>query len=303
MKKLRFPHLTLQPITHLNRNTHNFLSKFKLTQNHQRLYHFSKTNFCQKEGYTEYQSPETQEIRLYTLGQRVLLLLFQLTAGLLFIKYVFLTKYNQISKRRLPFVISDYYEHKLGNYLSKRIQRTFSDKIYKSDTEEVDWVYNVYINLLKKNKISFAAPIDKEKVFVIDSPSIGAFLLTNGDLFISNRVLELSSCDDELAFLISTELANLIMGKVSERLWRVFKNDAKLWLKMVKPETHKAPKQDFNSYLQEKESHINRFLLFYPESAVNTYYEEIEVCKVALKLLNIGGYDLSKVNRFVIHRV
>ena len=68
-----------------------------------------------------------------------------------------------------------------------------------------------------KNKIDLK--ISPEKVFVIDSLSIAAFINKNGDLFISDRILELSDKNEnEIALFIGTEITSNLMEKFTSRI-------------------------------------------------------------------------------------
>jgi hypothetical protein len=243
--------------------------------------------------------PEKKDVELRPISERLLIFLLKVMLLYYLLKYFFFTKYNTIAKRKVPYLINENIELIFNDYISKRLQAMFSNKTYRTDTPEVELAYNIYTNLLKKNKIVFTKQITKDNIYIIDTPTIALFLLKNGDLFISNRVIELGNSEEnEIAFFIATEISNLLMGKTTERFIRVLYDHyitSNLINKKVKANVNRIPKLELSSYLREKESFINDYVLFYPESKINTYFEEIDICRVTLKLLNDADYELSKV--------
>ena len=110
----------------------------------------------------------------------------------------------------------------LSNQVSNKIKELFKHNIYKHDLEETKRVTEIFKNVCAKNKIFFP----HYNVYIVEFPSIGAFMLKNGDLFISSRVIELADeeSNDEIAFLISHELAHILSGKFFYTIFTIYAN-------------------------------------------------------------------------------
>jgi hypothetical protein len=302
-------HATLYRLTQYrlhSKYNYRFIASNRPLSYQTRIYKITNFNLCtsnkgeNKDRYTlNHELPEKKDIKLRPFPERLIIFLIKVMLLYYLLKHFFFTKYNIISKRKVPYLINENIEIIFNDYISKRLQAIFTNKTYRTDTPEVELVYKIYTNLLKKNKIIFTKQITKDNIYIIDTPTIASFLLKNGDLFISNRIIELGNSEEnEIAFFIATEIANLLMEKTTERFIRVLYDNyitSNLINKKVKTNVNRIPKLELPSYLREKESFINDYVLFYPESKTNTYFEEIDMCRVALKLLNAADYELNKV--------
>jgi hypothetical protein len=254
---------------------------------------FPRRFFCEKNDSRynyEYESPQEQNINLKTIAQKFLKIVFKVSVFCYFFKWIFFSKFNDLTKQYNTYFINESIEFKLNNYFSKKIQKFLENYIYRTDTDEAQLVYKIYDKILKDNKIKFTNQISPENIYVIESPSIGAILLKNGDLFISNRVLQLANNnEDEIAFFISCEIAHLLSEKVSNRFTHILLDQ------FYQPQLPlKIQSNDFLTFKRESIESINKYLVFYPESHFN-FFEEIDMCRIALKLLKNSGYDLQQV--------
>jgi hypothetical protein len=280
-----------------------YRDRYLLKRNNFSFLKISFKNFCDQKNdqryNLNYEPLQEQNVNSVSLLERILRLLIGAMLAIYFFKVFIFTKFNPISKHKEVYFINETCELYLNNFFSKKIQKIFENSIYKSDTVEVESVLKVFQKLLDKNKISFANKISTENIFVVDSPTIAAFLLKNGDLFISNHLFELCDGDEnEIAFFISVEIANLLMGKVTDRFLKIAKE---IYSEKYTPEfkkdklyNKKIPKTDFVSYHRNKQAFINKYVLFYPESVLNTYFQEIDIMRNAIKVLNHADYDLNK---------
>jgi hypothetical protein len=117
--------------------------------------------------------------------------------------------------------------------------------------------------------------------------------LINGDLFISKRVIDIAdNIEDEIAFLIACEIANILMGKSTDRCFKIISNSHNFFYANKKYTSHELNSDTINSFITTKE---NKFLCFYPESILGNINEEFEIMKVALTLLHRAKYNLDQV--------
>jgi hypothetical protein len=262
------------------------------------VFKFQRSYFCGKEGQNrynyEYESPEEQNISMITILQKSLKIFLKSCVFFLFCKWIIFTKYNDLTKQYNTYLINEAMEIRLNDYVSRNIQKMFENYIFRTDTPEAELVCKLYTKLLNDNKIKFSKGVNIENIYIIESPSIGAVLLKNGDLFLSNRIIQLAESEDEIAFFIACEMAHLLCDKVSNR----FKN-VLLDKMLPQEETSEVQSNDFTKIKRDSIEEINKYLLFYPESYFN-YFEEIDICRIALKLLKNSGFDLQQVNIFNI---
>ena len=128
---------------------------------------------------------------------------------------------------------------------------------------------------------------EKRLIFVINSPSIGAFLLNNGNLFVSDRIILMSDFNEnEIALFLSTEISSLLMDQFGIRAYEIIKE------KYYKNEINNSKE---SIYKREDLNYVNKFLLFYPECKYTNYYEDVEILKLSLRLLAKANFDITKV--------
>jgi hypothetical protein len=243
----------------------------------------------------EYENPQTQDVNKEKLSTKLLKLTCYVIL-IISISYLSLfRKYSIIGKKYEWYFINEKYEIKLSEYASKFIQRVFENYIFKQDSEEAQQVLKIYKKLLEKNKFNYNP--NQKNIFVIDSVSIGAFILKNGDLFISNRILEIANNNEnEIAFFISTQISTLLMEKTTSIIFKyIFIKYLGKYLP-IDPSGEKIFNLSFVGHRIENLNYFNRFLLFYPESLISTYYEEYEIMRIAIKLLNTAEFNLLQVN-------
>ena len=247
--------------------------------------HFSETN--DKRYDYNYEAPEQQEINFKTIGFKFLKFILIVLLGFNVLKWLLFMKYNKVSKTYQVYFINELFEMKLADFVSHKLQKVLEHQIYKTNSEEGALVYKIYKKLLEGNKISLN--ITQENVFLIDSISYGAFMNKNGDLFISNKLIELANNnEDEVAFFLAIELVSNFTGKFFERVLKYF------LLEKVLPDydVTKMRLRSFSSHYIDKLNKYNRFLYFYPESNISNYYEEMNMISLALKLLKQGGFNV-----------
>jgi hypothetical protein len=242
----------------------------------------------------DFESPQNQTITTEKLSIRILKysLIISITLVLIY-KYLF-NKYNPLSKNFKLFFINDYCDTKLSEKASTKLKTIFEHYIYKADSEEVKTVFKIYKNLAEKSKFPYCPNINN--VYVIHSVSIGAFLLKNGDLFISDRIIELAdNKEDQIAFFIAAEMASTLMGNNTKRIlyYYILKHYGKYF--KLEPKNSKITKSNFSAFKRDSLNFFNYFLHFYPENIISTYYEEYEIMRLAFKLLNKADYDLLQV--------
>jgi len=107
--------------------------------------------------------------------------------------------------------------------------------------------------------------------------------------FISNRILEMAESNpDEIAFFIGVEIASALMENFTNRAFSIllynlyFTDDSRTKMKSYSYLNHKI--DYFNSF--------NRFLYFYPESVISTYFEEAELIRLSIKILNKADFKI-----------
>lgn len=273
-----------------------------LNYNFQKISNFYKNNTIKQfstddkgNRYTyDYESPEDQNVYIRSLANKFLKFGFITLALSTIIYRFFLKKFNPISKEYNLYLVNEKFELIFANRVSKYMQELFKHEIYSRDTSEVDIVFKIYKNLLDKNKVIFSKELTKENIFIVDSPLIAAFMLKNGDLYISSRIVELSSeNEDEIGMLIAAELSHVLMGKSTNRIinYYIYDRTSQFF------ERHKSNYIERNTIQQLKLSEIHKLargIYFYPDSKVSSLYEEIEILNYSLKLLHNANFDLER---------
>lgn len=269
----------------------------------------TKFNFCLDEKDNknikryeyDYEAPEDSNFEYKSKIKRFLNLLSALFLFSYCFYYFFLQKLNILTKKRELYLINEFFEVKLNNYFSNKIQKIFENYIFNHDNKDIDFVLKVYKRILQKNKIPFRN-IDKYKIFIIQSETLGCFILKNGDIFISNRLIDFCKKNENyLSFFISSELAFLAMELNTKRIFEIWlhkKKEKSKHLKKTFYETDDLPSFSLMDKKQKQLEYFNRFLLYYPESIVSNYFLEKEVMKIALKLLVKSEYDILEVKIF-----
>jgi hypothetical protein len=272
----------------------NNLSKSSLRNSHFKLLtrNFSTSTENQDSRYHyDYESPEQHDISLKTIGFRIAKKILIFSSVVLICYLILFRKYNKFAKRYQYYFINDHVEQKIADKASIYLKNTFSHCIYKQDqqSEEVNLVFKIYEKILKENKISLEKSIDIKKIFIVDFVSFGAFLNKNGDLFISNRILDLAeNREDEIALFIGLEISNNILGGFSNRILKF------MIYEYLFPESHVThmKTRNFLTHNIDKWNRFNRFLFLYPESVLGSYYEDVALIQQSLKLLNKAGFNV-----------
>ena len=241
----------------------------------------------------EYENPEDKEINLTTLGYKILFITFQISLSLLFIYLLIFKKYNEITKMREKYFINERYENWLAGRISNVIKQEFKHNIFKQEEDETIRVQQIFKNLCAKNKIFFPA----YNAYVVEFPSIGALLLKNGDLFISSRTFQMAESDDEIAFLISHEIAHLVSDKSLHIILKIVKNRM-LAETIFAKHIEKGNEIQGNNILTSNFLNLidyNKYLSFYPDNVIFNPLEEFGFFPVTLRILDKAEYDLIKV--------
>lgn len=245
----------------------------------------------------DYEAPEKQEISLQSLRSRILRKLLLFTSISTFIYIFLLRKYNHPAKRYQLYLINESMDTKLSGFASKKLQMLLNHYIYKKDSEEATLVLNIYKRLLEENKIKLE--ISQDNIFVIDSMSIGVFLFKNGDLFISNRILELAENNqDEIALFIATEISSNLHGKTTSRIFKyIFYEKIKNYFSNLNGKRNKSnqsliSESNFINHKINSLMILNKYLYFYPESKVATVFEESEILRLAIQLVKKANFNI-----------
>lgn len=245
----------------------------------------------------EFEAPENSDFEYKSKLKSLMMLLLSIGLFSFGIYIFFLRKLNLITKNYQFYFINEYFELKLASYISNKIQKIFSHYIYKHESDYSLYALEIYKNLLDKNNTikSNKNFISKENIFIIESEALGCFMLKNGDLFISSRLIEIcESNPNHLAFLIACEIAFQAMGLDSNRILKIFFDlrSKDSILKNKEKENQELPRFSLADRKKKDLEFYNRFLLFYPESIVLNYLEEKEVLKIALRILHKSDFDV-----------
>ena len=96
--------------------------------------------------------------------------------------------------------------------------KEFEDSIVPSNSKIYNRVVDVSNQLLKGNR-DIRQIYDKSwTVTVVDQPVKNAFVLPSGHIFVFSGMLDLCTNDDQLAIILSHEMAHAILGHVAEQL-------------------------------------------------------------------------------------
>lgn len=245
----------------------------------------------------EYEAPEKSDFEYKSKLMSLLKFLFSFGLFSFGFYIFFLRKLNLITKNYEFYFLNEFLELKLASYVSKKIQKIFAHYIYKHESEYVESALEIYKVLLEKNQMLNKSNylIAKENIFVIESEALGCFMLKNGDLFVSSRLMQVcQSNPNHLAFFISCEIAFQAMGMDSNRILKIFfdlqsKNSI---LSNKDREENELPRFSLADKKKKDLEFYNRYLLFYPESVVLSYMKEREVFKIALRILHKAGFDV-----------
>lgn len=253
----------------------------------------------------EYEAPENSDFEYKSKIKKFFMFIFRLSLFSFGIYIFFFRKLNLITKKYELYFLNESLELKIASYISKKIQKIFDHYIQKHDSEDALFVLEIYKTILEKNEIlkNTSNIITNKNIYVIQSESLGCFILKNGDLFISSRLIDLSKDDPNyLAFFISCEIAHQAMGLDSNRIFKIMfdiktKNSI-LRQKIKNQEDEDLPKFSLSERKFRELEFYNRYLLFYPESIIMNYLQEKELLKIALRILhkaNIDKFDAIEV--------
>lgn len=253
----------------------------------------------------EYEAPENLDFEYKSKIRKAIRFLISLGLFTFGFYVFFLRKLNLITKQYQFYFLNEFFELKVANFFSKRIQKIFSHLIYKHESENALYALDVYKSLLEKNQILNNNLISKENIYVIESDALGCFMLKNGDLFITSRLINVCiNNPNHLAFFIACEIAFQAMGLNSSRIIKILFEILNGENSMIR--NRDIVKQDLPKFsLADKKKkeldYYNRFLLFYPESVILNYLEEKEVLKIALRILhkaNFNIYEAIEIMKF-----
>lgn len=272
----------------------NKILSFKFTTNSDN----KEENSISKRYEYDYESPEDSNFEYISKLKKYLDILLRLLLLSFGFHYFFLQKINIITKKKEPYFLNDFLELRISKYFSKKIQKIFENFIYIHEHPDALKVLSVYKNLLQSNKIP-SDYLSEKNIFIVHSEAIGCFILKNGDLFISSRLVEICKKNENyFAMFIANELAFQAMGLDTKRMLKIYINRQMEKSKFLKKVIYQGNEIISLNLFEKKEKQIeyyNRFLLFYPESIILNYFEEKEILKVALKFIKNSEYDLLEV--------
>jgi len=252
----------------------------------------------------DYEAPENSDFEYKSKLKSFIRLLIRLSIFSLGIYIFFFRKLNFISKKYEIYFLNKTIELKIASHISKKIQAIFDHYIYRHDLENVLFVYEIYKVILEKNNIK-GNILSPENIFVLESESLGCFMLKNGDFFISSRLVEVCKGNpNHLAFFISCEIAYQAIGKDSARIFKIImdlKTQNTVLIKRKKNLDEDLPRYSIIEKKFKDLEFYNRYLLFYPDSIIMTYLEEKDLLKIALKILhkaNFNIYDAIEIMKF-----
>ncbi len=294
--------MTIDNQARSTRNSNSLLTKFNLnffcenskkeSDNNNNDNHIKRYNY-------EYEAPENLDFEYKSKLKNFVILLFSICLFSFGFYIFFLRKLNLLTKKYHFYFLTEYFELKIASFISNKIQKIFSHYIYKHESEFALQALDVYTILLNKNNFlnTTTNKIEKENIFVIESEALGCFMLKNGDLFISSRLMEVcQSNPSHLGFFIASEIAFQAMGLDSSRILKIF-FDLKSINSVVRykdKENQELPKFSLADSKKKDLELYNRFLSFYPESVVLNYLEEKEVLKIVLRILHKADFNVCE---------
>ena len=131
---------------------------------------------------------------------------------------LFAFKFNEESKQYNLFFFNNSLNKLVARRISIYFQQLFATEIYKEETEEVERVKGMLGLLAIPNQIR----LPRGNIFVLRNNAYFCSLLENGDVFITDSLLEMCN-DDELSFFIASELAFFYRGELPNRVWLAIK--------------------------------------------------------------------------------
>ncbi|KAK3699033.1 metalloendopeptidase [Vermiconidia calcicola] len=118
---------------------------------------------------------------------------------------------------RLRFnVVSPHWEEQLGKVLFKQQLEEYGESLLSESSPEHTTVRRVLDRLI----LCTSLPGVDWDVRVVDTRERSAFVLPGGKVFVHRGVLDLCTCDDELAVILSHEIAHIIAHHSSESVSR-----------------------------------------------------------------------------------
>jgi hypothetical protein len=253
----------------------------------------------------DYEAPENLDFEYKSKLQTALKFLFSLSLFSFGFYMFFLRKINLTTKKHQFYFLNEYLELKIASYVSNKIQKIYAHYIYKHESENAQYALEIYKTLLNKNQILNQNKISKENIFIIESEVLGCFMLKNGDIFVSSRLIDVCvSNPNHLAFYLSCEIAFQAMGLDSGRILNIvfdLLNSKDSMIRNRDSEDQELPKFSLADNKKKELEFYNKFLLFYPESVVLNYLEEKEVLKIALRILhraNFNVYEAIEIMKF-----
>lgn len=247
----------------------------------------------------DFEAPEDSNFEYKSKLKKVFYFVLNFSLFSYGIYFFFLNKLNLITKKREFYLLNETFELRVSEMFSRKIQKIFEHYIYKHDIAENQIILDIYKKILEKNKIK-SSHVKNSNVFIVESETLGCLMLETGDLFISSRLIDLSNNNpNHLAFFIACEVAYQAMGLNSTRIKEIVKNQKfqKIFFKENKNRSNEdLPKYTITDKKFKELEYYNRYILFYPESVVTNYFEEKEIFRLALKILNNAEFDIFDVN-------
>lgn len=193
--------------------------------------------------------------------------------------YFFLIKpayceYNLATGREEFILISPENEAKMGESLSKQVEKKFKlDKDY-TNQEKVDLIGQKLAEVSDRKEIIF-------HFRVLDDKMDNAFALPGGYIYIFKRLLERLETDDEIAAVLAHEIGHTCARHSAKRLQNI------LGYEMLRFLVVKGAEDSYSRYKANQA--INQLMLAYSRE------DEFEADRLAVKYLKKAGYKPEAV--------
>lgn len=122
----------------------------------------------------------------------------------------------QVSNRKRFNIVSSHWETQLSKNLVRQQLEEQGDKIMAKSTEQYRMVQRVFGRLIPPSGL----PEDSWEIYVIDKPDVSAFVLPGGKVFVYRGMIDFCTSDDEMAVILSHEIAHNVAHHGSETVSR-----------------------------------------------------------------------------------
>ncbi|CAD5115823.1 DgyrCDS4763 [Dimorphilus gyrociliatus] len=139
-------------------------------------------------------------------------------SGGAFANYVYHTEEDPITKRKRFIAVTDDQLQRLVQVETDQILEAKKGEILGSEHPAYDKVISIANTIINRNQDIPLLRNQKWKIYITKSPDVNAMVLPNGNIFVEGGLIDLVGYGDELAFVLSHEIAHAVLKHSAEKI-------------------------------------------------------------------------------------